>query len=84
KSLPRKPKAVVLEFEDTLTVVIVEEVRDALFTVNPNDVKTVSDRNFAMRHTYIQGEAPYRDQMMYILDMPKLLSSNELVVNEIL
>ncbi|MEM9976746.1 MAG: chemotaxis protein CheW, partial [Cyanobacteria bacterium P01_D01_bin.2] len=26
KSLPRKPKAVVLEFEDTLTVVIVEEV----------------------------------------------------------
>ncbi|MEM1241031.1 MAG: chemotaxis protein CheW [Cyanobacteria bacterium P01_H01_bin.26] len=84
KSLPRKPKAVVLEFEDTLTVVIVEEVRDALFTVNPTDVKTVSDRNFAMRHTYIQGEAPYRDQMMYILDMPKLLSSNELVVNEIL
>ena len=84
KSLPRKPKAVVIEFEDTLTVVIVEEVRDALFAVNPNDVKTVSDRNFAIRRTYIQGEAPYGDETMYILDMPTLLSSNELVVNEIL
>ncbi|MEM8613224.1 MAG: chemotaxis protein CheW, partial [Cyanobacteria bacterium P01_H01_bin.105] len=83
KSLPRRPKAIVVELEDILTAIIVEDIRDALFSVDPNDIKSV-DNSSSMGNTYVQGIVPYGAEPMQILDIPMLLNSNALVVNEIL
>ncbi len=79
KALPRNPKAVVVELDNTLVAVIIEEVRDALFEVNSNNIQM--DVTFPTRHNYVQGTVPYGEQMMQILDLPKLLHSDELIVN---
>ena len=83
KSLPRTPKAIVVEFEDVLAAIIVEDIRDALFSVDPKDIKSMANSS-SMGSTYVQGIVPYGDEPMQILDMPMLLNSNTLVVNEIL
>lgn len=83
KSLPRAPKAIVVEFEDTLVAVIVEDIRDALFAADPNEIKELAGSS-SKEHNYAQGTIFYGNQAMKILDIPALLSSRELVVNEIL
>jgi purine-binding chemotaxis protein CheW len=82
KAVPKNPKAVVVELDNTLAAVIIEEVRDALFEVNSKKIQV--DSTFPTRHSYSQGTVPYGGQMMQILDLPKLLHSDELVVNEAL
>ncbi|MEA5467070.1 chemotaxis protein CheW [Leptothoe sp. PORK10 BA2] len=82
KAVPRNPKAVVIELNNTIAALVIEDVRDALFEINSNNIQI--DSTFPMRHNYIQGTVPYGDQMMRILDLPKLLQSDELVVNEVL
>ncbi len=84
KAVPRLPKAIVVEFQETLTAIIVEDIRDALFAVNPNDIQDVTDNSLSIVSNYIQGTVPYGEQPMQILDLPMLLNSNELVVNEVL
>lgn len=81
KILARNPKAVVIELDHTLTAIVVEEIRDALFEVDSRNIQV--DYQFPTRHSYVRGAVPYGEQMMHILDLPKLLHSNELVVNEI-
>ena len=39
KTLSRQPKAVVVELDNALAAVIIEEIRDTLFDVNPNNIK---------------------------------------------
>ena len=84
KAVPRLPKAIVVEFQETLTAIIVEDIRDALFAVNPNDIQDITDDSSSIVSNYVQGTVPYGEQPMQILDLPMLLNSNELVVNEIL
>lgn len=84
KDVSRLPKAIVVEFQETLTAIIVEDIRDALFAVNPNDIQKVTDNSSVMMSNYVQGTVPYGEKPMQILDLPMLLNSNELVVNEIL
>ena len=80
KTLSKKSKAVVIELENTLAAVIVEEIRDALFDVKLNSIKP--GPSLPIHHSCVQGIVPYGDEMMNILDLPKLLTGEELVVNE--
>ena len=82
KTLSRNPKAVVVELEKTLAAVVVEEIRDTLFDINPSNIKTGS--SLTTDHSCVQGAVPYGEEMMHILDLPKLLNSDELVINEAL
>ncbi|MEM7796558.1 MAG: chemotaxis protein CheW [Cyanobacteria bacterium P01_C01_bin.118] len=77
KPLTRKPKAVVIELEDTLTAIVVEEIRDALFDIKLNSIQPGQNQN-----NYLDGTVPYGTQMMNIINLPKLLNSEELVINE--
>lgn len=77
-------KAVVIELEHILAAVLIEDVRDALFAVKLNTIKPISSNVFATKSDHFEGTVPYKDQSMYILNLPKLLHSDELVVNEIL
>ncbi|MGD1857504.1 MAG: chemotaxis protein CheW [Leptolyngbyaceae cyanobacterium] len=83
KALPRAPKAIIVELEDTLVAIIVEDIRDALFSADLNDIEELTNSS-STDHSYAQGTVPYGDQIMQILDIPALLGSRELVVNEIL
>ncbi|MEM7065495.1 MAG: chemotaxis protein CheW [Cyanobacteria bacterium P01_B01_bin.77] len=80
KSLARNPKAVVIELENILAAIIVEDVRDAMFEVNVNNIQRES--TLSRQYSYVQGEVPYGDQQMYILDLPGLFHSDGLSVNE--
>ena len=82
KTLSRNLKAVVVELEKTLAAVVIEEIRDTLFDINPSNIKTGS--SLVADHSCVQGAVPYGEQMMHILDLPKLLNSDELVINEVL
>lgn len=82
KKLARNPKAVVIELENILAAIVIEDVRDAMFEVNVNNIQQES--TLSKRYSYVQGEVPYDDQKMYILDLPTLFHSNELIVNEVL
>ncbi|ESA35686.1 hypothetical protein N836_10950 [Leptolyngbya sp. Heron Island J] len=84
KAIPRLPKAIVVEYQDILIAIFVEDIRDALFSANPSDIQEVADNSLSMGSTYVQGLVSYGEQVMQILDLPTLLGSSELVVNEIL
>ena len=84
KNLSRRPKAIVVEVGSTAVGVVVEDVRDATFPINLNDIKNVSDIAFPTNHAYLHGIIPYDDQTMHILNLPNLLLSNELVVDEMI
>ncbi|MGF1524502.1 MAG: chemotaxis protein CheW [Leptolyngbyaceae cyanobacterium] len=77
-----QPKAIVAELDDMTIGIIVEDIQDAMFTVNPRVIQGVSDPALARRHDYIQGAVPYEHQMVHILNLSALLKSDALVVNE--
>ncbi|MEM9807861.1 MAG: chemotaxis protein CheW [Cyanobacteria bacterium P01_D01_bin.56] len=77
QTLAKNFRAVVVELGDTLAAVVIEDIRDALFALDPRNIKVGSNR-----HACIQGMVPYGEQIMHILDLPKLLNSDDLVVNQ--
>ena len=79
--LERRPTAVVIEQENVLVAVVVEDIRDALFEVKPSSIEP--SPTTLPWHSYGLGVVPYDSEMMTILDLPKLLSSDALVVNEL-
>ena len=83
KAIPKLPKAIVVEYQDNLIAIVVENIRDALFSVNLSDIQEFSDNSPSMSN-YVHALAPYGEEMIQILDLPMLLGSNELVVNELL
>ena len=87
KALPRNPKAVVIELDNIPSVIVVDAIRDASFSINSQDIETspeTDSTSFFMKDNYLQGSISYEGEMMHILDLPMLLQSNDLVVNEIL
>ncbi|NEQ55533.1 MAG: hypothetical protein F6K11_36365, partial [Leptolyngbya sp. SIO3F4] len=81
KTLSKNLMTVVVELEGTLAAVIIEEIRDTLFELNPNNVETTL--NPLIKHSFIQGTTLYDEQTMQILDVPTFFHGNELVVNEV-
>ncbi|MDV3349305.1 hypothetical protein D0962_01520 [Leptolyngbyaceae cyanobacterium CCMR0082] len=82
KALQRLPKAIVVEYQDSLIAIVVEEIRDALFSATLSDIQEVTDNAQIMGSDYAQGQVPYGDQIIQILDLPKLLDVSELIVSE--
>lgn len=80
-TLARNPKAVVIELENILAAIVIDDVRDAMFEIN---LASIQQESTLSRHSYVQGEVSYGAQKMHILDLPKLLHSDEVIVNEAL
>ncbi|MEO1296048.1 MAG: chemotaxis protein CheW [Cyanobacteria bacterium J06636_16] len=81
-SLAIKPKAIVAELDNMTIGIVVEDIQDAMFTINPKSIQGISDPALALKRAHIRGAVPYQHQMMHILDLSALLKSEELVVNE--
>ncbi|HIK09695.1 MAG TPA: purine-binding chemotaxis protein CheW [Oscillatoriaceae cyanobacterium M33_DOE_052] len=75
-------KAMVVEVADVVAGVTIDEVWD-VFYLHPSQIKPVPA---AVRPTgkneYLRGTAPYRSKMMSLLDVGKIFTQGELVVNE--
>jgi len=76
-----KKKAVVASVNDLVAGVAVEDVLDVI-NINPSEIRHVPAAVEAVSHEYIKGEFPYQGKMLSILDMKKILTSKEMVVNE--
>jgi purine-binding chemotaxis protein CheW len=62
--------AMVVKIETITAGILVEEVRDSMFLLNPRSVKPASASVSSVDTTYLQGIVPYEDQILQILDFP--------------
>ncbi len=75
-------KAMVVEVEGLVAGVIVEEVSDVMFFLNPLDITTATTAIHSINGKYLQGVAPYQEKRMSILDLPQIFLSGGLIVDE--
>lgn len=80
---PTKPmhKAIVVRWQQLVAGVAVDEIFDVVY-VHPADIKTAPAAVHSIADEYLQGIASYRGKMMSIINLPKILTSGTLVVNE--
>lgn len=76
-------KAMIIEVADMVAAVIVEEVFDVMY-LNPTDLKAIpaAVHSNNSHEEYLIGTAKYRQTMMSIVDLPKIMMQGGLVVEE--
>jgi purine-binding chemotaxis protein CheW len=74
-------KVVVVHLGELRVAVPVEEVLDVLY-LPPGDVREVPAAVQAASADYFKGMAPYGNKMLGILDLPRILTDERLVVSE--
>ncbi|MEM9003094.1 MAG: chemotaxis protein CheW [Cyanobacteria bacterium P01_F01_bin.86] len=82
KDLSIAPKAIVAELENITVGILVQDIQEVMFSVNPRSIQSSAGSGLKVKSDYIQGVVSYKDQVMHILDLPALLQSSEIVVNE--
>lgn len=75
------PKAVITRIDQLIAGILVDEVFDVVY-VRPSEIAAIPAAIHSADNEYLKGVAPYNNQMMSILDLPKLLTQGELVVNQ--
>ncbi|MGA1265047.1 MAG: chemotaxis protein CheW [Prochlorothrix sp.] len=75
-------KAIVARSEQLVAGITVDDVFDVIY-LRPADISPIPAAVHALNDEYIRGVAPYQNKQMSILDLPKLLTSSELVVDEV-
>ncbi len=76
-------KAMVVEAEGIVAGVIVEEVCDVTFFLNPLEIMEVPTAIHSTNDEYLQGVVQYHEKMMIILDLSKILLNGELNIEEV-
>ena len=76
-------KAIVVEVESIVGGVVVEEVCDVMFFLNPLDITVVPTSMYSTHDQYLLGTVPYREKMMSLLNLPKILLQGGLIVDEV-
>ena len=74
-------KAIVVEVSDIVAGIVVDEVLDVMY-LNPLDITPVPTAIHYTNDEYLRGTAPYRDKMMSILDLQKMMTKGALIVDE--
>jgi purine-binding chemotaxis protein CheW len=77
----RNQQAVVVRIDKLVAGVTVDAVHDVVY-LHSSDISPVPAAVHAMNEDFIRGVASYQDKQMSILDLSKILSSDNLVVNE--
>jgi purine-binding chemotaxis protein CheW len=74
-------KAVVLRLGSLVAGVVVDDVFDVVY-VHPTDIAAIPTAIHSSDNEYLRGIARYDNSTMSLLDLPKLLTQGELVVNQ--
>jgi purine-binding chemotaxis protein CheW len=77
----KQDKAVVMRLGSLVAGVVVDEVFDVVY-VHPSEIASIPSAIHSNDNEYLKGIAQYEDSMMSLLDLPKLLTQGELVVNQ--
>ena len=77
------PKVIVTRVESLLVGILVDEVTDSIH-LNPRDIIPIPStvKGKGISEGYLKGTAPYCDGVLSLLDLPKLLTSGALIVDE--
>ncbi len=77
------PKVIVARVENLLVGVLVDDVIDSIH-LNPKDIMPIAStlQGNDKSEGYLQGTTPYCDRVLSLLDLPKLLMSGALIVDE--
>jgi len=78
---PSQPQAVVVRLDQRVAGIAVDDIFDVTY-IHPSQMTTAPIALHSTKDDYLQGVAPYRDRMMSIINLSKLLTSEVLVVNE--
>ncbi|MDZ8032056.1 chemotaxis protein CheW [Nostoc sp. DedSLP04] len=74
-------QAVVVRLEQRVAGIAVDDIFDVTY-IHPSQMIAAPIALHSAKDDYLQGVAPYRDRMMSIINLSKLLTSEVLVVNE--
>jgi purine-binding chemotaxis protein CheW len=77
-------KAMVVEVEGIVAGLMVEEVCDVMFSLNPREIIPIPTATHSMNDKYLQGAAPYHEKIISILDLPKMFLNGGLIVDEVI
>jgi purine-binding chemotaxis protein CheW len=77
-------KAMVVEVEGIVAGLMVEEICDVMFSLNPRDIRTVTTAIHSVNYEYLQGVVLYHEKIMSILDLPKIFFNGGLIVDEVI
>ena len=77
-------KAMVVEVEGIVAGLMVEEVCDVMFSLNPREIRTVPTAIHSVNNEYLQGAVLYHEKIMSILDLPKIFFNGGLIVDEVI
>ncbi|MBE9104961.1 purine-binding chemotaxis protein CheW [Nostoc cf. edaphicum LEGE 07299] len=78
---PSHQQAVVVRLDQRVAGIAVDDIFDVTY-IHPSQMTTPPIALHSAKDDYLQGVAPYRDRMMSIINLSKLLNSEVLVVNE--
>ncbi|NJO98820.1 MAG: purine-binding chemotaxis protein CheW [Pleurocapsa sp. CRU_1_2] len=83
-TLPSGSVAMVVKVEDITAGIFVDEVRDAMFLLNPRSIQSASTSGLLSNIEYIQGTALYHhEQIMSLLNLSKFFIKGGLLMGEI-
>ncbi|MEG4503330.1 chemotaxis protein CheW [Microcoleus sp. F6_B4] len=74
-------KAIVVEVADLVAGIVVDEILDIIY-LNVSEIAAVPTALHSVNREYLRGTAIYGEKMMAILNLQKLLTKGEVVVDE--
>ncbi len=76
-----KGKIIVAHINDLIVGITVDDVLEVI-NISPSEFRPVPASVSDISHEYIKGEFPYNEKMLSILDLRKILTNKEFVVDE--
>lgn len=74
-------KAIVVRLNQIVAGIAVNDIFDVVY-VKPSDISTVPVAIHSAENEYLYGVAAYQNRMMSVINLPRLLASSALIVNE--
>ncbi len=83
ENLDPSAKVMVTEVDNDMVGVLVSNVPEAMFSLRPQDVLPLAIEQLPVNANYLEGLAIYKEQIIGILDLSKILLQGSLLVDEI-
>ncbi len=74
-------KAVVVHLKDIVAGITIDEVCDVIY-LQPSEIKAAPTSGHSGNNEYLRGTALYRDKILGLIDFQKIITEQELVVNQ--
>ncbi|MEO1399745.1 MAG: chemotaxis protein CheW [Cyanobacteria bacterium J06635_1] len=81
--ISQKSQAIVLESDGITAGVVVDNILESMFLLNPSEIEPSAPTTEDASHQYLSGMATYNNATMGILDLAKVLTQGDLIVDEV-